>query len=149
MKIISIILVLLSSCSLLQEPKRTRKPFPQQRLVVREQYPEKLTNQFCEEKRKGECIKWNVVQYDLNDRAVRKLINDAKIPCNIAGRRWRVCLDQPGFCRRSLKCLKWKDRWWDFNPRKVCVKRKQVEEYIPASDHEYLHKAKTVCYKFR
>ena len=135
------------SCSYFSAQVRTHKPFINQRLVVRHKYPNMLTNQICKKKKNGECVEWSIKKYDLGNASFRKLMNDAKIPCQIAGKRWRVCLDSAGYCRRHVKCLKWKDVWWDFKEGVRCVKKKQVEEFIPATSHDYLVQAKTVCYK--
>lgn len=134
MKKLSILAILvLISCG---TPKiYNRNPLSEQRLVVRQGYPGKLTNQVCLEYKKDKCVNWDVKTYDINDPAIRKQLNEFRITCNIAGERWRVCLEAPGYCRTTLKCIK-KFLFW-------CSKYEN--KYIPAENHQYLLDANTHC----
>jgi hypothetical protein len=113
----------------------TRGPLSEQLLRVRTAYPGKLTNFTCDEYKRGECTKPNMAVYDLNDAAFRNQLNDFGFKCSIAGKRFRVCRDRPGFCQFTLQCEKHILFW--------CKKYKEI--YIPASEHTYLINAKTTC----
>lgn len=148
MKILSI-LIIFFSCSIFQRPPSIdeRKPFLEQRLLVRPTHQGLITNQICKQRKNNECVKWDAKVYDLKDAAFRKLVNDLKISCLIGKQRWRICLDRPGYCRREKKCVKFKNVWWDFKDKLRCVKEKLVESYIPAFEkHEYLVESYTRCY---
>ena len=109
--------------------KYYHRPLIKQRLVVRPGYPGKLTNRVCNG---DNCT---TEEYSLSDPAFRQTANDLRIICEIAGKRWRICLARPGYCRRTLKCVK-KFLW-------SC--KKYEELYIPAERHDYLISANTVC----
>lgn len=106
-------------------------------LRVRVDYPESLTNSTCYEYKSGMCIKFNVDQYDLNDQKIREKLNSFNFKCAIAGKRYRICKDKPGYCRWIEECKKHSFMWWG------C--REWEEEYIPAKDHKYLIDAGVRC----
>lgn len=113
-----------------------RSPLFQQRLVVRPQYPGYLTNQICLEYKKGECTNWDLDKHDLTDPVFREHANKLKISCRVGEQYWRICLDKPGYCRRTLKCVK-----------KVLWHCKKYEElYLDAKEeHDFLIRAGTYC----
>lgn len=47
-----------------------------------------------------------IVKYDLSDETFRKKLNDFGFRCKIGGRRFKICLDKPGFCRHSTEIYK-------------------------------------------
>ena len=100
-----------------------------------------LTNRICH-KYDGEiCQTEQIREYLLEDEEFRSNINKLEFICNIGGRRFKVCLDQPGFCRIQTKCKK-------FFGMKVNCKTK-VTEYIPASNYDFLLSADTKCFNKR
>ncbi len=134
-----------SNSSKKNEQTYTRPVFAKQRLVVRKEYPGHLTNKMCMKYVDGKCQDWSLVKYDLNDPEVRKKLNQYKISCKVAQKRFRVCLDRPGFCRREIKCIKWKKSWW--SKKLKCKKKDNVEVYLEAvKQHQILFDAPTVCY---
>lgn len=112
-----------------------RNPLSDQVLRVRTAYPGKLTNMQCSEYKHNECVKPNIIAYDMSDEKQRAQLIDFNFKCKIAGKRFRICRDRPGFCRWTLECEKHMLFW--------CKKYKEI--YIPASEHAYLMQAKTVC----
>lgn len=98
-----------------------------------------LTNRACSgADEKGACKGFDIVEYKLDDEQTRKDFNTLGFICNIGGRRFKVCMDKPGFCRISYK--------------KKCTlgivcHTKLLEEYLPVADYEFLLKAKTRCFQ--
>ena len=135
-KIISIFLLVFLSCTTTEIYHRS--PMYKQRLVVRKGFDGFLTNQVCEEYKKGKCVKWDIIKYDVNDSKFRKKVNDFNITCRVATKRWRICLDKPGFCRRTLKCVE-KCWYWLFS----CCKYEEL--FISINDYQYLLDANTYC----
>lgn len=116
-----------------------------QKLSPRTGYEGHLTNRICKEKKTlgGECIKWSVKKYDINDPAIRKQLNDFRIACRIGGKRFRVALDRPGFIRTERgKCVN-RQKWWG----NKCKEWGFKEIYIPVSNYQYLINSAMFCYK--
>jgi hypothetical protein len=65
------------------------------------------------------------------------MANDLSFVCNLAGRRFKVCLDKPGFCRR------WGEKDCDLG---IFCKTRQREEYIPAEPMELHLAGNTRCF---
>lgn len=131
-KLSSIILFLLIGCA--SQEKYYKHQLYRQRLVIRIDHPGHLTNQTCVEMDGEDCKKWDITTYDMNDEEFRRKANDFRIVCRLGGKRWRICLKKAGFCRRI--CLK---KGWGGK----C--KKHEEKFIPATDHQYLYDAGTVC----
>lgn len=137
-RIISVLLLLVSCKTgmLYERPSLFR-----QRLVVRKDYPGKLTNQVCIRRKGEKCEKWDLVVYDLKDPKFRVEANELGFVCQIGGKRWRICvgIGQIGYCRReclhrnkySFKCYKYEHK------------------FIHINRHDYLYKAETTCRSFR
>ena len=112
-----------------------RSIFTEQRLIVREAYPEYLTNQICLEYKGTVCVKWDIMKYSMNDELFRKHANELGIRCYIGGEYWRICLNKPGFCRRTQECIE----------QYLFHCEKYEEKYIAAEEHEFLLRAGTYC----
>jgi hypothetical protein len=129
--IVSFCLILLASCATPQV--ELRHPLSQQILKPRPGY-KGLTNRACEAlNEKGECAGMVVKEYLLEDPVFRKTANDLKFICSVGGRRFKICLDQPGLCRTTYEDCGW-----------FCKDKKKVE-YIPANQYQFLLDANTVC----
>ena len=137
MKLIILLSILLISC----EKKNDHANFSRQRFVPRPGYDHHLTNRVCRSNKLGSCKEWSIRAYDLRDDLVRKQYVDFKIACRIAGRRFRVCLDKPGFCRRERVCKK-KSGFF----KKKCKKWDKKIEYIPISNYQYLIDSNLECF---
>lgn len=102
-------------------------------------FPGKLVNQDYDEAKK----EWHRVFYDVEKPEDRKRLNDAKFECQIAGHRFAICLDQPGYCERDRVPVSWflGIKWW---PTKHELR---VVTYIPAVEgHQRLVDAGTECF---
>jgi hypothetical protein len=93
-----------------------------------------LTNRACMGYEGDKCIKEEVVDYDMDDDETRKRLNQLGFICKIAGKRYKVCMDKPGFCRMSYK----KKNWF--------AKPQRYESFIPITDYQFLIDAKTRCF---
>lgn len=145
-RLVLVSFVVLSSCRLF-EKKQDHSPLESQRLVVRQEFVGRLTNHVCKvyDGLTNECKEWSMRTYSLEDAEFRRQMNDFVITCEIGGRRFKVCLDKPGYCRHERVCLDRGRRWyWPFNV--VCKDSKINETYIDAKlEHEYLLNAGTEC----
>lgn len=95
-----------------------------------------LTHKTCVQKNWfGECEKSEVVDYDLNDKAVRdRLINNA-FRCKISGRRYKIHPDMPGFVRYE-----------SVRPCWLCSKETRLVEFMDVSQIQVLLDGATVCW---
>lgn len=88
---------------------------------------------------KGEfCTDFPIIVYDMNDANFRSKANEFGMKCDIAGKRFRICMDKAGFCRSTEKCVKHTLLFW-------CNLYEEI--YIPAKEHQYLLDANTKCKK--
>lgn len=93
-----------------------------------------LTNRACAKfDDDGVCQDWQVEAHSLDDANFRQTVNTLGMVCNIGGRRFKVCLDKPGFCRI-----------WYTDCGLFC-RKKRHEEYIPASNEQLILASKTRC----
>lgn len=132
----SLILLILSGCSSAQ--KDIRNPLYEQILTPRAGHANFLTNMACVEWKQpdgGECLKYEVAEYDLNDNNLRKALNDFTFACNIGGRLFKICQDKPGFCRHTYAAC-------GFLHMFSC----KTEEYVPVEKYQYLLDAGTKCW---
>lgn len=114
-------------------------PVPQHALVdqilsARKGFDGKLTNSHCVD---AACKDLQISAYDLSDSAFRETVNKLDFICNIAGHRWKVCLDKPGFCRLHHECA-----WWDLG-QLFC---KEKWDFIPVEPYQYLIDSRTRCF---
>lgn len=94
------------------------------------------THQVCLEKGwKGDCQKFDLIEYDLNSAAIRKGFVDLSFICKIAGSRYKIDLDQPRFVRFK------RERKWFLAPEETVI-----EKEIPYSSTQFLINAATFCY---
>lgn len=115
-------------------------PLVDQILKPRVGHDGKLTNRTCLKIEKDKCVEEKIVDYEIADPVFRKTANDFHFLCNIAGRRFKLCLDKPGFCRFSSETYR-----CGFLKLGKCSKR--IEEYLPAEPYKYLIDAKVRCFK--
>ena len=138
LRYLSLSLLLALGCSTTRDVE-LRHATVDQILYVRPGYPGKLTNRACLKYDGDQCVKPEVKEYDLADPQVRKDLNALGFVCNLGGKRYKICLDKPGYCRR------------DFNRKcflGICGKRYLVsEKYVLAvKRHEFLLDAQTKCF---
>lgn len=94
-----------------------------------------LTNRACESwYDDNECKKYVVKEYLLTDAEFRNTANKIGVICKVGGRRFKVCLDKPGFCRHTYT------RDWFLAPKK------KREEYIPMDPVKFHLDAGTRCF---
>jgi len=124
--------LLLSSC--VTTPPAMRHALVDQILRPRVGH-KSLTNSACDEVTKsGKCTLRQVIEYDLNDEALRKKLNDLRFICSVGGKRYKICMDKPGLCRH--------DRYKKWFLGRTWVK----EEYIPIEDYQMLLDGNTRCF---
>jgi len=86
------------------------------------------------------CTNFDTITYDLKDDNVRNKLVDIGFICDIAGKRYRICREKPGYCRWEIAC---KHHYWYW----MFACKEHEETYIPASNHQFLVDAKTECRK--
>lgn len=97
-----------------------------------------LTNQICDEYRADDCLRPNVVEYDISDPALRKTLTDLKFVCNVAGQRYEICLDKPGLCTYTEQVSKF---LFIVTDRKIVLL-----DYIPIPEKtQFLLDSNTIC----
>jgi len=164
MKLFIIFLFLLTSCSSLKEwtkdtfePKSPmddvheyHRPLEKQHLIPRQGYEGYLTNRVCLKWYGDKCEKDSVKKYSLKDKEVRAKLISLQFACHIGGKRWRICPNKEGFCRREklVKCMK-KRRINPFRSKKKCVKWKTtpINKFIPLANYQFLLDSSTECEK--
>lgn len=122
-------------------------PLTDQIIKARAGYPMALTNRACLPKADPKapdsspgCPLEQITAYPLDDVKFRETANKLNFICNLGGKRFKICLDKPGFCRFSYtqKCA--------FNiPGFLCQPAERLEEYSPAGDLEFLLAANARC----
>lgn len=65
-----------------------------------------------------------LITYDLADAQIRHTLALSRFICSVGGRRYRVCPDQPGLCRRNDSTCARKFLW-------ICTRWDLHEEYLP------------------
>jgi len=171
--ILLFMLWLASSCSSLKkwsketfEPKskmdevhKYHRPLEKQRLIPRPGYEGSLTNRVCTKWYGSKCEAESIREYTFKDKIIKgkavkgktvraKLIK-LQFACHIGGKRYRVCPDKEGFCRREkhTKCAKWGKKL--FSREKICRKWKDivVKKFLSMKDYSFLLDAGTECKK--
>jgi len=102
-----------------------------------------LTNRVCLKYDFKDCVQDEIKDYDLHSERLRKDLNEFGFICNLGGRRFKVCLDKPGFCRFEGECIKWHKSFW--GKKKGCKEWSRREVYVPVSDYQYLLDADLTC----
>lgn len=95
-----LLLLLLSSCSF-NSQIYTPNPLASEILTPRPGHDGKLTNRTCSAYSGETCVTEKIVDYDLSDPTFRSTANTLNFICKIGGKRYKVCKDQPGFCRMT------------------------------------------------
>lgn len=135
-----LLMMLLSGCS--TAPERIMRHELLEQILTPRKGAKGLTNRACDEWEEGKgCKTWGVRDYDLNDPAIRKQLNDLGFLCQVGGRRFKVCLDKPGFCRIS-----WDEKRDCFLG--ICGSARRVNrkvEYVPVEPYQALLDAKVRC----
>jgi hypothetical protein len=93
-----------------------------------------LTNSWCERWEDGRCQSLKIEDHPLTPE-FRKQLNDFKFICRVGDRRFKVCVDKEGLCRREVKDC---GHWW--------CRDKVIEVFIPITDYQYLLNANTKCF---
>jgi len=115
-----------------------------QRLIPRPGHEGKLTNQVCLKFYGDKCEQKSLKEYDLQDANIRKQLNEFKIACNVGGKRYRICKDEPGLCRSEKVCVKWGKTL--FQRKKVCREHGVKKTVLHAvNDYEFLLNGATEC----
>lgn len=139
--LVSSLLLFIVGC---QTPTVGHAPMFKERIAPRPGYEGMLTNRICKKELFGSCQEWSVKTYDIKDPKVRKAANDFGMACQIGGKRFRICMDKTGFCRREQICLKWSKSWFGMGKEK-CRQWETKETYIDISQYLYLIEAGTEC----
>ena len=157
-------IVFLSSCSSLKdwtkdimEPKtdmdevhEAHRPLEKQRLIPRQGYEGRLTNRICTKWYGDKCESESTREYSLKDKATRKRLIGLNFACHVGDKRYRICPDKEGLCRREKKtyCSKWV-RKHIFTNKKKCKKWKVkgINKFIPITDYQFLLDSRTECKK--
>lgn len=127
LKLCTLLSLLLFSCS-------SPRLYPQgslgdQILVARHHHEGKLTNRVCT-KYKGEtCIEDSVIEYDLSSSVFREEARKLNFVCKVGGRQYKICPDQPGFCRTTYQ-----KNWF----QKIVGGGKKNVEYLSGSPTQTL-----------
>lgn len=114
-----------------------RGPLKDLVLRPRQGYQDKLTNKRCAEKKKGKCLKYDVLEFDFNDDQVRKTLRELKFICNVRGSQFVPCPNARGLCqlRKDTSGV------WPFKKTEIKLNR-----YISLHDDlEFLVGANTYC----
>ncbi len=108
-----------------------------QRLSFRTGYTGYLTHRICTEYIGKVCSRYDIAKYNVMDRNVRAKLNSFRFACRVAGRRFRIDIDEPKLYRVG-RCIK--DCWyWHW---KCC---EHEYNWIPFKDNQYLVDAGTYC----
>lgn len=78
-----------------------------------------------------------IKDYSLESQDFRETVNRLSFICNIGGKRYKICLDKPGFCRfsRDEKCFL----------GIFCKDSDVIEEYLPVEKYGFLLDANARC----
>lgn len=104
-------------------------PLNEQLIKPRPGHEGKLTNRSCSKYEKDLCVEEHIQEYALSDKDFRETANQLDFICNIGGRRFKICLDKPGFCRVSYK-----ENCFLF----FCSRGERLEEYLPVEKYKFL-----------
>lgn len=95
-----------------------------------------LTNRICLEYNGPVCKRPVITEYLFEDQMFRNSVNKLGFICKVASKRYKICIDKPGLCRISYK------RSGFLN-----LGRERLEDYLPASNYQYLIDAGTKCFQ--
>lgn len=123
-----------SSCA--SAPQETRSPVAKQLIRPRAGFkPGTLTNRACPTPET--CA---VVEYDLQDPSVRKLLHDLGFVCKVNGKRYKISAERAGMRRDYFaKCGNFLERTFG--------KRCKFSQWLDVpEDWEFVRAAGTVCF---
>lgn len=113
-----------------------RSPVVQQIIRMRTGY-ESLTNRVCVSYTVlGSCKEFNTKVHDLRDASTRRMLIDFSFRCSIAGRRFKIHPNKPGFARYDsrVSCF-------------LCKRESFIsEEVLLEGNLDYLVQADTHCW---
>lgn len=90
-----------------------------------------LTNRACSKTDpKMGCVAYEVKDYLLDDLPTRKSLSDLVFVCNVAGKRYKVCPDKAGLCRKHCEGFIFKS----------CE-----EDFLPITGYQFLIDSATKC----
>lgn len=121
-------------------------PLSDQIIKVRAGHEGFLTNRTCGAYIPGEvapekaCSDERITRYPLNSPEFRATVNKLNFLCNIGGRRFKICVDKPGFCRFSTGPKKCSGFLGLF-----CKEGERLEEYLPVEQYRFLLDANAKC----
>lgn len=121
-------------------------PLVDEILKVRKGHEGLLTNRTCALKTDPNaadsspgCQVEHIKDYALSDPEFRQTVNRLNFICNVGGKRYKICLDKPGFCRFSYT----QDCFLGF----ICKPAERLEEYLPVEKYGFLLDANVRCAK--
>lgn len=117
-----------------------------QRLIPRPGFGGHLTNRVCTKFYGNTCEQISVRKYSLEDERIRKRLIQFGFACKVGGKRYRICKDKPGLCRRikTDKCIKWKRKW--IFGKKKCVKYEIKTMFLHIKkDYKFMIDGGTEC----
>lgn len=155
--IISILLTfIISSCSSSRKVKEKglndlvhtyHLSIPSMRLMPRSSHPGHLSNRVCLGfDNNGKCTGGESIQaFDLSDQRTRDLLINFKFACYVGGKRYRICTDKNGLCRREYGCIEYKKKLISRNT--YCSKYGTTKtHYLDiVKDFDYILKGGTEC----
>jgi len=131
-----ILLMALFSCAS-ERMLHDRPALEGQELWIRDGHEGKLTNRRCIEADKMKCVKFDMVEYDLNDSSIRTALNRLNFECEIGGNLYKIALNRPGFVQH-----KGEKACWLCKPKKI-----EVDYLDSIKDFVFLVGAATRCYQ--
>jgi len=124
----------LSVCLACSQTLYKKKPLKYQVLIIHPAYPGQLVNQIINQKEK------RLTTYDLENKDFRELANKLHISCKMGKELYFICPNKPGFCRRTLNCLKWKRKIF----KKYCIQY-EIEYLDSINDFNLLLEGQMEC----
>lgn len=120
----------LSSCT--HAPKYPRNALVDQILRFRTGFTG-LTNRACGQyNEKNECTRYDVLNHDLEDGAVRRYLIELGFVCKVAGKRFKICREDAALCRMRREGL--------------FGSSKKIEKVYVKTRHQFLIQASAKCF---
>lgn len=95
-----------------------------------------LTNRVCLEYSGDTCVRDEIVEYFLTDSQFRKTAADLGFVCKVGEKRYKICRDEPGFCRTTYRKQGF-----------LGLRKEKVVEFLPVDNYDFLIAAKTRCFQ--
>lgn len=104
--IFTVLMILILSLGCATNPYTVAVRYPLKKQILRHRPHYKgLTNSRCLKWGHSNCLELEIIEYNMHDEKFRKTLNTLGFVCFAGRERWKVCLDQPSYCRMS-KCRK-------------------------------------------